>query len=154
MNKEIDSRFRFTMPAAMTAPVRSPAADAAEMMRVKALVKREFAAQFRQQKDIYEKSLAEMREQAEKDMKHMGYYTFDLVFQALLITLIDDFGFGTKEYCEKAGRIRRLHDKMQEYLGEYTARYDDHLSEGLTEQLRQRGLEYRSLEMQHKEEWK
>lgn len=145
---------RFTMPAAAAVPMRSPAADAAEIMRVKTLVKREFAAQFKAQEEVYEKALKEVREQAEKDMKHMGYYTFDLVFQALLITLIDDFGFGTKEYCEKAGRIRRLHDKMQEYLGEYTAWYDDYLSEGLTEQLRQRGLEYHSLESQHKEEWK
>lgn len=145
---------KFTMPSAVAVPMRSPAADAAEIMRTKALVKREFAAQFKAQEEIHEKELIEVREQAEKDMKHMGYYTFDLVFQVLLITLIDDFGFGTKDYRDGSGRIRRLHDKMQEHLGEYTARYDDHLSEGLTEQLRQRGLEYHSLEMQHKDEWR
>lgn len=134
---------KFTMPQNMMRPTRTTADDAAEAMRIKRLVKQEFTRQFEEQEKQHQKELA-----------HMGYYTFDLVFQACLLTLIDDFGFGTREYQNKSGRLRRLSDKMQEYLGEYCARYDDYISDGLREQLRQRGLEYHSLEMQHKDEWR
>ena len=138
---------KFNMPSVMARTVR-PSSAAIDAHRALTTMKQKAMIQ-----ECVDKTLEEQEERYRKSMTQMGYYTFDLVFQACLLTLIDDFHWGTHEREGVKSRIRRLHDGMMAYIGEYDARYDDHLSAGLTEQLRQRGLAYHSAEMQHKEEW-